>query len=337
MKYKSRSWTSIISAFALFVLVLDTKTAALGAKEGIVLCINSVIPSLFPFLMLSSIIVTNLIGDSIGILRPIGRLCAIPEGAESLFVLGLLGGYPIGAQCVNNACKSRQLSSQDAGRMLGFCNNAGPAFIFGMMSGLFSTPLAAWSLWLIQITSALIVGIVLPRNHPGCCKIRITENFSIVEAAEKSIRTMANICGWVVLFRVLIAYLERWILLLCPSEIKVLITGIVELSNGCHALGAIESYGMRFVFASCFLSLGGICVSMQTLAVTKHCGSGLYFPGKLLQSAISFALSVISQYVLFPDKQIWKIPPISMLIPICLITTITLYLNKRKKVVAISG
>ncbi len=335
MRRDRRLWTSIIAVITLAFLILDAKTAVGGAKEGILLCLNSVIPSLFPFLILSSIIVSTILGESVRILHPIGRLCKIPEGAETIFILGLLGGYPIGAQCINSAFKKGQISNQNARRMLGFCNNAGPAFIFGMMGGLFPNSIAAWILWFIQILSAITVGILLPGNTADRCKISGAQVFSIIDAAEKSLRTMANICSWVVLFRVMLAYFQRWILWLLPHEIQVFITGILELSNGSHALGSIVSNGMRFVFASCFLSLGGICVAMQTVAVTKQTGRGFYFPGKLLQCAISFILSVICQYVLFPANQIMQIPPICLPIPICFILAITLYLNKRKKVVAI--
>jgi len=114
MKQKKQLWTGILSAAGLLWMILDTKTAVSGAADGVMLCIRSVIPSLFPFLILSAIMNSVLIGADIPILNGLLRLCGIPKGAGSLLLLGLLGGYPVGAQAVANAYKRGQLSKESA-------------------------------------------------------------------------------------------------------------------------------------------------------------------------------------------------------------------------------
>lgn len=334
MRNNKKIWTSIIASLGLIILILDTKTALAGAKDGISLCLNSVIPSLFPFFILSTLIAASLTGNPVRTLRPIGKLCGIPEGAESLLLLGLLGGYPVGAQSINDAYRNKCIKNDDAHRLLGFCSNAGPAFIFGMIGGLFADKKALWALWFIHILSALIVGCILPRNRPSHCKLPSCSIISIPAALEISIRTMANVCGWVILFRALLAFLQRWILWFFPTELQVMVAGLLELSNGCHTLYAVTNPGIRFVFSSCFLSFGGMCVAMQTISATRDIGTGLYFPGKLLQCAVSFLVSYISQHHLFSTDEIWKIPCAFLVVPACFLFILPIYLN-RKKVVAI--
>jgi len=111
------------------------------------MCLESVVPSLFPFLILSGIITTSFTGVEVKILRPVGRLCGIPSGGESLLLIGLIGGYPVGAQCIYRAYETGQISKVDAQRMLGFCNNAGPAFIFGITASLFDSLIYPWLIW----------------------------------------------------------------------------------------------------------------------------------------------------------------------------------------------
>ena len=154
--------TAIAASAAMLVLILDGKTALTGASEGIGICLNTLIPSLFPFFLLS-ILLTGALGEQdIPLLRPVAKLCRIPNGAESLLAIGLLGGYPVGAQNVALAYRSGQLSKEQAARMITFCNNAGPAFIFGILGSIFSFPAVPWLLWTIHIISALLVGISLP-------------------------------------------------------------------------------------------------------------------------------------------------------------------------------
>lgn len=310
MERKRYLWTGVLSCFGLFVLILDAKTALSGAQSGISLCINSVIPSLFPFFIVTSFVRSVFIGKPIRILRPISRLCGIPEGAESLMLLGFLGGYPVGAQGIHDAYCYGAISKNDAKRMLGFCNNAGPAFLFGMLGCLFSSQKTIWIIWGIHIVTAIIIGMVLPGKQAYTCKLPKQETISIPSCIEKSIKSMGLVCAWVVVFRVIITFLERWIFWLFPTEWNSLISGILELTNGCHALAEITKEGTRFVFSATFLGVGGLCVAMQTVSVTKKTGTGMYFLGKLLHGALGFLTSILIQHFIFPKEEIFEIFPV---------------------------
>jgi len=74
--------TGIAAALGIALLILDSKTALIGAQEGVTMCIQTVIPSLFPFFLFSILLTTSLMGRQIKLLTPICRLCRIPEGAE---------------------------------------------------------------------------------------------------------------------------------------------------------------------------------------------------------------------------------------------------------------
>ena len=101
MKHRIR--TGIFASLGMLLLILDTKTAIQGAQEGIRLCIMTVIPSLFPFFVLSSLLTGALTGVRLRFLRPIGKLCRMPAGSESLLLIGMLGGYPTGAKSAADA------------------------------------------------------------------------------------------------------------------------------------------------------------------------------------------------------------------------------------------
>ena len=121
---------------------------------------------------------------------------------------------------------------------------------------------------------------------------------------ETNIKAMTSVCAWVILFRIVITFFEKWFLWMLPKELGITLIGTMELSNACISLNSIANDGQRFIIATGILSFGGLCVYMQTSAVTKNIGSGLYIPGKLLQSAISITLAIIAQYLLFPQNNI---------------------------------
>ena len=206
-----RKSSAFLYSFCMIVLILDTQTAIEGAHNGIDICIKSLIPSLFPFFIFSILLTSSIAGQAIRTLRPIAKFCRIPKGTESLLAIGFLGGYPVGAKNVTFAWKKGLLRSQDAERMVVFCNNAGPAFIFGLLGQMFGHPLIPWILWLIQILSAILTGYLLPGGTGSHVCISNSESVMLTDALDDSLRVMARVCGWVVLFRILLEFLQKWI------------------------------------------------------------------------------------------------------------------------------
>lgn len=292
---KNRNYILSAAAAGMLILILDSRTAFLSALSGIELCIRTLIPSLFPFFILSSLITGALAGQPLPFLHPLEHLCRIPKGSGALLVIGLLGGYPVGAQNIAAAHRRGELEDSDARRMIAFCNNAGPAFLFGMVGQFFDHPMYSWLLWGIHIVSALIVSLLVPGKASACRLLKKGKTVTLSESVEKSVKVMGNVCAWVVFFRIVIGFLDRWILWLVPADVQVLIKGFLELSNGCVLLGEITFPGQRFILSSMLLGFGGFCVAMQTQSVSGGLSSSLYLPGKILHGCISFFLSVLVQ------------------------------------------
>lgn len=312
MDKRKTAWGIIFWVICLFLLILDSKTVILGATAGIDLCIRVLIPSMFPFLVVCPMI-SSRIGSYLSIFRPIGRLLRMPEGAEDLFFLGLLSGYPVGAAMVSQAAQSGRISKQDAKRYLSFCSNTGPSFIFGIGAGLFPGIGSCAVLWLIQILSAVMVGILTPgKSHKAGFKNQIP--LSLQQSLRNAVSTMAIICGWVILFRILITVLERWVLWCIPESAQILLRGILELANGIVSLSKIGNLGLRMILFSALLSFGGICVYMQTASVARDVPMGYYLPGKLAQSAMACVLATALQFFL-PSPQ--RYIPHPALLAIC--------------------
>lgn len=283
-------YQGLAAGIGMLLLIFDSKTALEGARAGIDLCIRTVIPSLFPFFVLSMVLTGALMGTSLLWLRPIGALCGIPKGAEPILISAFLGGYPVGAQAAAAAWRAGYLSRKDAERMLCFCSNAGPSFLFGMVAAMFPEGKIPWLLWLIHIAGAILTGALLPGKSDSAITMPAGNRITLPDALRSTMTVMAGVCGWVVLFRILIAFLNRWVLWLLPMPARVIITGLLELSNGCCDLWKIPDLRVRIMAAGLMLSMGGLCVLMQTRSVTKGLSLKYYLLGKALQTAICLVL-----------------------------------------------
>lgn len=334
---KRKNIFAVLCAMAMLVVILDTKTALGSAKDGIRQCLQTLIPALFPYFLLSNILSSAMLGSNFPLLRPLCRACCVPDGCSSLLLLGSVSGYPVGARCVADAWKNCSIEKETARRLLGFCSNAGPAMIFGMGSILFTDARVPWCIWGIHILSAILTGVILPGKDRACGTVAATDLPSITATMERSVKLTGVVCGWVVIFRILLGFLKRWFLWLLPAEWQVCIIGLLELSNGFLALPDIPCAGLRMVVCSGLLSFGGFCVLLQTVSAVGELGLGSYFPGKLIQGTLSVLLSVLVQPLLFRGSDLYRPHFILCASALLFLLLLRFLIGKRKKVVAFHG
>ena len=159
-----------------------------------------------------------------------------------------------------------------------------------MIASLFPHAGFAWALWGIHVASAVLTALLIPGGQAIGRKTNPPRGHSLPDALNHAIRVMAAVCGWVILFRVMITFLKRWILWAFPPGIQTALIGLLELSNGCYELPAVSDLALRFLICSGILAFGGLCVTMQTVSVTEGLSLRYYFLGKVLQTAFSLAI-----------------------------------------------
>lgn len=278
------------------LLILDSETALEGARDAVTLTLTVLIPSLFPFLFLSIALTGAVQAFSLAAFRPVKYLFHLPAGTEALLLTGFLGGYPAGAQAVRQAYGAGTLSRENAEKMLGFCNNAGPSFLFGMAAAFFSEKWMVWILWLAHILGALAAARIYPCSPEAAKNTKDPSCLSAAAVLKRALAVMAVICGWVLLFRVVIAFADRWFLWVLPAPLRVLIIGLLELSNGICQLHTIADEKVRFLLCSIMLSLGGLCVGLQTGSVTEGLSKRFFYRGKIIQLLVSFCCCIAVMY-----------------------------------------
>lgn len=157
---------------AALALILWPKEAMAAMKDGLRLCGNVIIPSLFPFFVLSSLVVELGLSRYLGkLFQPVmAPLFRVNGACTSAVALGFVGGYPVGARTAIALYQSGQCSKTEAERLLAFCNNAGPAFILGVVgAGVFGSGTVGLLLYLAHIAASLCVGLLFRfyRPHEG--------------------------------------------------------------------------------------------------------------------------------------------------------------------------
>ena len=303
-----RSWRSdicLILCGVLIWLLADAAHIRTAAAEALGLCARSVIPAMFPFLAVTGLLVSLGFGQWLsplcsGLMGPLFRL---PGVAGSALVLGLVGGYPIGAKTAAELYRQKLLTWEEAIRLLTFCNNSNPVFLISVLgAGLFGSVRTGIWLWLIHILSALLTGLLFrgtgkndSRRTPAGIPALPSESFpsAFVAAVRNAAGGMLSICAFVVLFSVLASPLKALSGVFAP-----LLVGALELFSAAPLLTADRT---GFVLSAALSGWGGLSVLCQTAAVLE--GSDLplrwCFWGKLTQGLLSAVLALaLSGYVL---------------------------------------
>ena len=307
----------LLSAAAL---LLWPEQAVAAARDGLRLCGNVIVPSLFPFFVLSSLVV------ELGLSRYLGQLFQrfmvplfrVNGACASALALGFVGGYPVGARTAIALYRSGQCTKTETERLLAFCNNSGPAFIFGVVgAGIFHSGPAGLLLYLTHVAASLAVGLLFrfykPHDGPASPRGSGSVQFQTGNAGAAFTRSVTgalsgilNICAFVICFTVILRLLTLCGALDLAAEVlaslfrplgmdrvwaRRLLTGVVELSSGVTALsgGAISG---RLSMAAFMLGWAGLSVHCQVLAFLGDSGlsMGTYLSGKLLHGILSAAL-----------------------------------------------
>ena len=319
-KYQNMIFLTGIGLMLLALILYPTQSVT-AAADSVNICANVILPSLFPFFVLSSLSV------ELGLIQALGKLLSrfmeplfhISGSCAGAFLLGIVGGYPVGARTAISLYESGQCSKTEAERMLSFCNNSGPAFILGVVgAGIFSSSIAGLWLYGAHVAASVLVGLLF-RNYGEKNMLKTAEyspviqepvNFAVsfTKSVKQAFSSTLNICAFVIFFTVLIRLLFltglisglAGVLSLLLGRIGLqsdlaesLITGMIEMTSGVWSLRDLAaSMGSRLCMAAFILGWAGLSVHCQVLSFIGSSGlaTRTYFLGKLLHGILSAVL-----------------------------------------------
>ncbi len=123
----------LCTALALYLTALLLTFPALSleyALTGLTLWFTKMIPVLFPFMVLSGIMIRmNMTERFVGLLHPLLHcLYGTSKNGSYVILMGFLCGFPMGAKVAGELREAGKLSLWESARLLYFCNNIGPIY-----------------------------------------------------------------------------------------------------------------------------------------------------------------------------------------------------------------
>lgn len=275
------------------LLLLMPEKAAEGVRKGIDICASSVIPSLFPFMTLSSFLINSKlclwrgrIADTVG-----RKLFLLPGSALSAIFMSLIGGFPVGAAMTAKLFENGEITKNQAQRMMLFCVNAGPAFVIGTVGASILSNTAAGGIILASLViSSLSIGFfsnlisdgkyTSPKECSGETQPEFSQAFtrSVADGAG----AMFSICAWVILFSCVNGFTD--LLSMSPGG-KIFIKAALEVTTGSFAAAKHVALPVMCLI----IGFGGICVHCQVLGYACKTGikPSLFIAARIINGAIA--------------------------------------------------
>lgn len=297
MKIRTGSLLAAVLAAACALLVFPAQ-ASLGAKNGLNYSMNILIPSLYPFMVLSVFVVKSGLSEKIGrfLEKPTRALFRLPGSAAASALMGLIGGYPAGARSVAALYESGAVTAAQAERMLYFCVNSGPSFVITAVGvGFLKNPTAGAILFAAQTASFLLMGMLTGlvfgrneksarRNGPAAKSAGTAQ--ALVDSASDAAYSTMMMCCFVILFAVLMSLVRMFVTAPVPAAA---VSALTEVTGGCSDLSKLRAPLWVFSLA---LGWGGVCVHFQVLACAGklQIGKARFELCRLLQGIIAAAV-----------------------------------------------
>ncbi len=291
----------IFSIFLICFSFFNLKEMMRLINCGLLLCVRSVIPSLFPFMIFSEMILYGnlfaIIPQKIKVL--FGKLFKVSPVSIGAFLTGILCGFPLGVKYASDLYKSSAVSKDEFERLICFCNNTGPAFVIaGIGTSIRKNTYEGIILYLIQIISAVMWGIIISRKKNTYLKEKedtfsYINEFSIIECMKKASHNILYICAIVSFFTVLCGYVHK---IFSNEILSALFSSFLEIGNGATACAALKNKQLSFILSAGGISFSGMSVHLQAeffyhdINISKK----KYYTSKIMQATLS---SIIAFFV----------------------------------------
>jgi sporulation integral membrane protein YlbJ len=279
---------TLLFGILLFFILSFSHMAKQFAYLGLSVWFEQIIPSLLPFMIISSILVQlNLDELLIMPVKPIIRfLYRISDAGIYVMIMGFLCGFPMGAKAAVMEYENGKISREEADFLLAFTNNIGPVYFLSFVYGQIyqDVPLCAALLvlygipllygWLLRNTRYRSLPSALPK-HAKTQPYQTSANKNFLIVLDNSIRQgltqIAMLGGYMILCNLLV--LIPTILFPSMPLLRTLLHNLLEISGGLTAIKSQNLPNLQaFVCAHISLAFTGISCHLQTFHIIGDSG-----------------------------------------------------------------
>lgn len=300
---------SICLIFLFIMMFLFPSATFKGAEKGLLLWYNSVFPTLFPFMIISTLMIqTNtisFISKTLGSLFK--RIFHISPSGSFAVVGGLLCGYPMGAKITAELVCSNKITNEEGSYLVSFCNNTSPIFMFSFvfMNSIKNTTLIIPGMFIYLFSPILCSYLFYSFYYKKKMISRTANNFFSMNKESgfpqildvsimKSIESIVQVGGYIILFSILATLFDTAIV--SKNLYKSFLISLLEITNGIVIVSSLtNSSELQWILSLFISSFGGLCSIAQTGCMLKKTKISIktYTIEKLITATVTSLLALL--------------------------------------------
>jgi sporulation integral membrane protein YlbJ len=307
----------IFCSLLILQMILTPSLCIDGAIFGAQLFFYKVFPSLFPFLIISNIMLAyNGVHFYSKLLGPL--LCAplkLPNECSFVLIISALCGYPLGAKYACDLYERHDIDIETCQRLINIASNPSPLFIIGAVgTSMLQNTKFGYILLFSCYISCFLMGLIIRKPNKLHIKKITVPNLKNVnigqilkESVDDAIKTSLSVGGFVVIFSVLNYIIKSNIVFnitftnlaaifsISISYLQGVFLGIIEMTNGCYFISSAQIGNIIKISTIGFmLSFSGLSVISQVYSFTYKYNLSFktYIFRKFIQGLITSLISI---------------------------------------------
>ncbi len=270
----------------LTVILLITYSADVSAAilQGITLAVRSIIPSLFPFLILSDIFIYQFSEESGALGRIFSKAFGMPPSAISAFLCGCFSGFPVGVKCAAELYSHGDIENSELERLIGFVNNPSPAFVIAAVGTMRGSTREGVILYISVLAATIITGLLFSKRYKSSTvekRQQLRTKFSLVTSIKNAAYTSIGISAYIIFFSALLGIIDA---LFVSPEITLIFSLFLEIGNAASLLAKSQLNSATSLALTAFaLGFSGISVHMQARSLLPN---GIYMKKYIIMKLV---------------------------------------------------
>ena len=293
---KRSVWEQMKSIF-LLALTLSfglTMSKEVGeyVKEGLELAVRYVIPTSFPFMIVSDIYVSYGRPENIRILK--GAFCSLfgfSPYCLAPFICGNVVGFPIGAKMCADCYQRGVITKEEAERLIPLSSNPSCAFVIGGVGmGIWGEMRVGLLLLLSVYTATILCGVITrtKRKNGTLNAVYVNKSYDFIASVKDSGLSSVSIISFISAFSVFNGLVQKRIK---STLILYVFSALSEVTNAIKFYATQSALQKEFalVLSAFALGFGGACVGLQSSAFASPSGLKMkkYYLIKLLEGILA--------------------------------------------------
>ena len=291
----------ILLFFFLIQIFLNIKVVQNSINLSFIVFKNRVFPNLFPFLILSGLLINygfiDFCNATFG--KFMKKLFNISGNASFIFFMSLFTGFPSNSKYTKDLYEKGYITLDEANRILTFTHFSNPLFIIGTVGQFLSYKIALLIL-LSHYLGNIIIGICFKKKVSNkhtyqTSKQILPFGLCLANSIKNSLDTLLLIFGTITTFFIVTSIIDSMIVV--SPLFQTIINGLLEMTQGIEYVNMLNiSIKFKAILIVMFISFGGISVHTQVLSIISD--TNIKYKGFLISRIFHSLISGLILYLL---------------------------------------